>query len=59
MSLLLIPPRPSEYFKERAIEYTVLNIMFDDCGRTKINEKLDGVPKITLMWMMVTRTAGM
>ena len=58
MSSLLIPPRPSEDFKDRMIESTVSDIMFDDCGGTKINEKLDGVPKSTLVQITVARTAG-
>ena len=59
MSSLLIPPRSSEDSKERAIDSAVSDIMVDYCGGTKINEKLDGVPKGTLVWITVARAAGM
>ena len=43
MPSLSIPPRPSEASRERAMKSAVSDIIFEDWGGTKKNEKLNGV----------------
>ena len=43
MPSLSIPPRPSEASRERAVKSAVSDIIFEDWGGTKKNEKLNGV----------------
>ena len=43
MPSLSIPPRPSEASMERAVKSAVSDIIFEDWGGTKKNEKLNGV----------------
>ena len=62
MSLLSMPPRPSDDLRDKAMESAVSDIIFDDCGGTRKKEKFEGVSwrsqNNTPVWIAVAIPAG-